>query len=214
MKKLLLTTILFLHLPILFLNSLNLNLNNALFAQTVPSLEEVKGLMPGDTVSNFIAKDADGNVFDLNKALSEGPVVVIFYRGQWCPYCNKHLKNLQDSLNLLQEKGARVIAISPEKPEYLNTMENKTGAQFTLLYDSAYLISEQFEVLFDPGKKLINRYGKIAKEDLSEVHGSEKALLPVPATFIINQEGIILWRHFDPNYKSRSDVQSILANLP
>lgn len=183
-------------------------------AQNAPSIHDVKGLIPGDTVHFFTAKEADGSFFHLEEALEQGPVVVIFYRGQWCPYCNRHLSNLQDSLGMLMSAGARLIAISPEQPEYLDKMKQKTGAQFTLLYDSAYRISQQFDVLYAPDKKQVKRFGRVAKEDLEKIHGSEHALLPVPATFIIDKNGIIVWRQFDTNQKKRSDVQSILMHLP
>ena len=183
-------------------------------AQTAPPLDSIQGAQVGDTIKNFILKDQNGQNFQLEEALKKGPIVLIFYRGQWCPYCNKHLSNLQDSLPLIAAKGAQVIALSPENPEYLEKMEVKTGAKFTLLYDSAYQIARYMDVLFDPGERLIHKYDRISGNRLNEVHGTENALLPVPATFIINKEGIIIWRHFDKNYRERSGVDIILRELP
>ena len=103
-------------------------------AQEYKSVSEVKGLPVGAEVSMFTAKDQFGNNYKLSEALKKGPVVLLFYRGQWCPVCNKHLSQLQDSLQLIYDKGATVIAISPERPEYLKKTEEKTKATFTLLY--------------------------------------------------------------------------------
>lgn len=86
-------------------------------AQEIRSVEEARGLMVGDIAPDFKAVDASGNVFQLAEALQNGPVVMIFYRGHWCPICNKHLGTIQDSLQLIVDKGASVIAISPQKPE-------------------------------------------------------------------------------------------------
>lgn len=183
-------------------------------AQTAPSLDDVNGAQVGDTVKNFSLTDQIGQVFTLNDALKEGPIVLIFYRGQWCPYCNKHMSHLQDSLPLIGAKGARVIALSPENPEYLEKMEVKTGAKFSLLYDSSYQIARRMEVLFDPGEQLVKKYDRISGKPLNEVHGTENTLLPVPATYIINQNGVIIWRHFEKNYKERAGVDSILQHLP
>ncbi len=183
-------------------------------AQTAPSLDEVKGAQVGDTVKNFSLSDQNGQTFTLTEALKDGPVVLVFYRGQWCPYCNKHMSHLQDSLPLIGAKGARVIALSPENPAYLEKMEIKTGAKFSLLYDSSYQIAKRMDVLFDPGEQLVKKYDRISGKPLTEVHGTDNTLLPVPATFIIDQDGVIVWRHFDTNYKERSGIDAILQHLP
>lgn len=94
----------------------------------------------------FSAIDAGKNIFSLKEALTNGPVVIIFYRGFWCPFCNKHLAQIQDSLNLITDKGTTVIAVSPEKPEYLEIMAKKTGAKFILLYDEGYKIEDGINV--------------------------------------------------------------------
>jgi thiol-disulfide isomerase/thioredoxin len=112
---------------------------NTLKSQSERSVDEAKGLNVGAAAPMFSALDADSNIFSLDKALKNGPVVLIFYRGFWCPVCNQHLGQIQDSLLLIEEMGAKVIAVSPEKPEYLGVMEEKTGAQFTLLYDVIHL---------------------------------------------------------------------------
>jgi len=190
------------------------SMTTSIFSQIAPSLEDIKGAQVGDTVLNFTLLDQNGKSFTLSEALKDGPVVMLFYRGQWCPFCNKHMLRLQDSLPLIEAKGARLIAISPENPEYLEKMEAKTGAHFTLLYDSSYQVARAMDVLWSPDEKLITKYDNISGKPLNEVHGTENTLLPVPATFIINQQGVIVWRHFEPNYKERSGVDAILRAIP
>lgn len=176
-------------------------------------VKEAKGLKVGDQAPDFSAVDLHDNVFSLNDALDKGPVVLIFYRGQWCPFCNKHLKKLEQSLDRIYEKGASVVAISPEKSEFLKRTADKTKASFSLLYDEEYKIAEAFDVAFRPTKFERAIYNKILKADLKNAHSDESQQLPIPATFIIGKDGKITWRHFDPDYKKRSTVEDILENL-
>ncbi|NOZ47844.1 MAG: AhpC/TSA family protein [Chlorobi bacterium] len=176
-------------------------------------VSDANGLNIGAKAPIFNAMDADSNIFSLQKALKSSPVVLIFYRGFWCPYCNRHLKQIQDSLQLIVEKGAKVIAISPEKPEYLGKMKKKTGVEFILLYDEDYKISDAFDVTFTPEKVQLLTYNVALNAKLKNTHSDSTQRLPIPATFIINQSGIIVWRQFNPDYKKRSTVKDILNNL-
>lgn len=182
-------------------------------AQIEKSVKEVKGLKVGMQAPNFKAMDAHNSIFQLQEALQKGPVVLIFYRGFWCPVCNKHLASLQDSLQMIESHGAQVIAISPEKPEYLKKMADKTGANFTLLHDDGYKIADAFDVNYKPSSMQTMTYNLFLNADLKESHSDESQNLPIPATFIIDKEGKIIWRHFDPDYHERSTVNDILKAL-
>lgn len=184
------------------------------FSQESRSVEEAKGLAVGAKAPNFVALDADSSSFNLFKTLKDGPVVIIFYRGFWCPVCNKHLAQIQDSLSLITAKGTTVVAISPEKPEYLDKMIEKTGASFRLLYDEGYKISDAYDVTFTPQKAELVIYNTVLGAKLKETHSDDSQRLPIPATYIINKNGVIVWRQFNPDYKERSRVKSILENLP
>lgn len=190
--------------------SLNLNTMNA---QEYKSVEEAEGLKIGGEAPMFNAMDADSNLFSLKEALEEGPVVMIFYRGFWCPVCNKHLSQIQDSLKLIEERGAKVIAVSPEKPEYLDVMEEKTGAEFTLLYDEGYRIADVYDVTFRPSVATLFTYNTFLGAKLKETHSDDSQRLPIPATYLISQDGKLAWRQFDPDYKKRSSVADILKAL-
>ena len=93
------------------------------------SEKEAQGLKVGQTAPVFRALDADSNLFSIEDALINGPVVLIFYRGFWCPVCNEHLGSIQDSLAMIETTGAKVIAVSPENPFFLDKMADKTGAE-------------------------------------------------------------------------------------
>lgn len=190
-------------------------LNFQIMAQTnFKTVKEAKGLQVGETVEDFSAVDLHDNTFTLSEALKKGPVVVIFYRGQWCPICNKHLSHLQDSLHLIYDKGASVVAISPEKSEFLKRTAEKTNASFSLLYDEGYKIANLFDVTFKPDSLTTVMYNTIFRANLKEANTDDSQRLPIPATFIIGTDGKIVWRHFDPDYKKRSTAKEIVDNLP
>lgn len=183
------------------------------FAQNEKKVNEISGRQVGEQAPLFSAHDAANEIFSLKTELAKNPAVLIFYRGFWCPICNAHLGKLQDSLQLIRDEGAQVIAVSPEKPEYLNKMANQTGAQFTLLYDEGYRIANAYDVTFKPTMSQLVIYNVGLGAHLKETHSDESQRLPIPATFIINQQGKIIWRQFDPNYKNRSSVKDIIEAL-
>ena len=190
-------------------------LNSNIMAQTnYKTVKEAKGLQVGETIKDFSAVDLHDSTFTLSEALKKGPVVVIFYRGQWCPVCNKHLSHLQDSLQMIYEKGATVIAISPEQSEFLKRTAEKTHASFSLLYDEGYKISDLFDVTFKPDTMTTIMYNTLLGANLKKANTDDSQRLPIPATFIIGTDGKIVWRHFDPNYKNRSTTKQIIENIP
>ena len=182
--------------------------------QNTRSAEEAKGLPVGVKAPDFQAIDADSITFRLPEALNTGPVVLIFYRGHWCPICNKHLGVVHDSLKLITDRGATLVAVSPQKPEYLKKMSKKSGATFHLLYDEGYTIADAYDVTFTPEKKQLFTYNTLLNGKLKEAHSDDSQRLPIPATYIISREGDIVWRQFDPDYHNRSTVKDILDNLP
>lgn len=174
---------------------------------------EPEGLKVGVKAPLFEASTHSNQKFVLTDALKEGPVVLLFYRGQWCPVCNRHLSNLQDSLDLILQAGATLVAISPEKPQLMEKTAEKTKAEFTLLFDEGYKICNAFDVTFSPDNATRKKYNTFLGADLENAHSDASARLPVPATYVINKDGVITWRHFDPDYKNRATIRQILNHL-
>jgi peroxiredoxin len=185
----------------------NLLLSIAVIAQTTP-----QGIKVNDKAPNFIAKDQSGKKVSLKNELKNGSVVLVFYRGQWCPYCNKQLKALQDSLSLIKEKGATLMAISPEKPANIAKTVEKTTATYAVLFDDRLKIMKSYDVAFSVDSTTIEKY-KTYGIDFYDANGSNGATLPVPAVYIINKDGIIIFKHFDPDYRKRVTVKEILSYL-
>jgi peroxiredoxin len=195
---------------------LNLCLMMGLFAHSQNNYrkaEEAEGIKVGETVENFTAQGLDGT-FELKQALNKGPVVLVFYRGHWCPVCNQHLSELEKDLQKIKDAGAQLIAISPEKPEKLQLTQDKTKASYTLLHDKDYKIADQFDVKFRPNAMTRTTYNTVLGADLKSAHSDDSQQLPIPATYIIDTNGKIVWRQFDPDYKNRSKVEDIVNNIP
>ncbi len=181
-------------------------LGSFLFAHSQP-----RGLEPGSKAPNFIAMDQSGNAVQLSELIAKGPVVIFFYRGQWCPYCNKQLKQLEDSLGMLTVKGASVIAVSPEIQENIEKTVEKTKASFPVLHDKGLAIMRAYDVAFEVEAPVIEKYKKYGI-DFNKANGSNGAVLPVPAVYII-KNGIITYRFFDTDYTRRASIKDLAAML-
>ena len=193
MKKLLLISIIFCSLKS--------------YAQPYP-----KGLNVNDKAPNFIATDQKGEKINLRKQLKKGNVVLVFYRGQWCPYCNKQLKQLEDSIGFIKDKGATVLAITPEVAENISKTIGKTKASYSILYDEGLKIMNAYKVAFQVEAKTVEKY-KGYGIDFLKANGTNGASLPVPAVYIVNKRGIIIYRFFEVDYTKRSSVKDILDHL-
>lgn len=174
--------------------------------------EKPEGLFIGSKAPDFKAKDQDGKEIRLKDQLKKGKVVLVFYRGYWCPYCNRELSRLQDSLALIQEKEATVIAVSPEKPENIKQTVEKTKATFSVLYDEGMKIMKGYDVEFELEETTLARY-RSSGLDIEKNNGTNGKYLPVPAVYIIDKESNVTYRFFDADYKKRPSIAEILKNL-
>jgi peroxiredoxin len=170
------------------------------------------GLNIGDIAPHFTAKNQNGSDVSLKNQLVKGSVVLIFYRGEWCPICNRQLKELEDSLSLITSKGANVIAVTPEKLEYVSKTIEKTKATYNIVSDENLQIMTAYKVNY----KLSNSKTKLYKTfgiDLKKSNGTNSNNLPVPAVYIINKDGKIIYKYFDANYKNRASIRDIVNHL-
>jgi peroxiredoxin len=174
--------------------------------------EKPEGLFINSKAYDFKAKDQNGNDIILKDLRKKGPVVVVFYRGNWCPYCSKELKRFQDSLQLLTAKGARLIAITPEGKEGIDSTIAKTGATFPIISDEGMKISTSYGVAFKVDDRTVGRY-RNAGIDLLKLNNQKEAALPVPAIYIINEDGAVTFRYFNEDYRKRASVKEILEAL-
>jgi peroxiredoxin len=185
-----------------------------IFSFTILSAQDKpEGLFINSKAPDFKGKDQNGKDISLKDLRKKGPVVVVFYRGNWCPYCNKELKRMQDSLQLLSDKSAQVVAISPEKSEGITKTIGKTGATFPILHDEDMKIAKSYGVAYQVDEKTQQRY-KSFGNDLLEINGQkERAYLPIPAVYIVNRDGTVTFRYFEEDYRKRVYVKDLLTNL-
>jgi peroxiredoxin len=172
-----------------------------------------RGLAVNQYAPDFSGKDQNGNLFNLKSSLAKGSVVLVFYRGEWCPYCNKYLSELEQSLTELTKKGASVVAVTPELPQYIDKSVEKTKASFPILHDNGLKIMQSYDVAYKLDDKTANKYKRF-KIDLNEINGDvNKENLPVPAVYVVNQQGVIVYRFFDPDYTNRAPISVIMKYL-
>ncbi len=170
------------------------------------------GIEVGEQAPEFSAVDQLGNTIELQNLLEDGPLVMVFYRGEWCPYCNEHLSQLDEAYEKIQMLDAELVAISPEKVQYTTEMSEKLSSGYSVLSDNDGAIMSAYKLDFELDKKTRTKY-KIWGINLDKNNGDGNYNLPVPATFIVSKEGEVIYRHYDENYKERSDVEEILSVL-
>jgi peroxiredoxin len=171
-------------------------------------------LKTGQQAPEFTLPDAFGNEVSLTTLLDKGPVVVAFYRGEWCPFCNIELHALQESLPKMKELGATLIAISPEKPDYGIVATEKNSLTFPVLSDFGNKVARQFGIVFQIGEELKQFSKNVFKNDIAIRNGEESYELPVPATFVIDTTVVVRFAHVDVDYMmGRADPEAVTAAL-
>lgn len=170
-------------------------------------------LKEGNYVDDFTLMDAHGKSVRLQKLLETGPVVISFYRGGWCPYCNIELRGLQRALPEIKALGASLVAISPQLPDNSLSTEEKNNLTFPVLSDVGNVIARQFGIVFRLPDDLLDAY-KAFNHGLADMNGEEGATdLPMPATYVLNRSGMIRLAFIDEDYTKRLDPQQILETL-
>jgi peroxiredoxin len=172
-----------------------------------------QGLKVGDRAPDFTGYDQKGKQVELKKLLEQGPMILFFYRGKWCPVCSRYLNNYQDSLKVLTDQGFNVVAITPESIENVAQTVKLHNLTFTVIYDCQEKIMKDYEVMFNVTKAYQDKIQSSFSIDIANNNGRDSARLPVPATYIINKEGIIVAVQFDPDFKNRATVKWMLKNL-
>lgn len=163
----------------------------------------------GDKAPDFSLPDASGKLVSLRESLSQGPVILIFYRGGWCPYCNLELRAYQRLLPEIRKAGGQLIAVSPQSPdESLSTQEKNTLA-YPVLSDIKNEAARAYGVLFDLPDYLQTLYTELG-HGMDKMNATGEWVLPVPATYVIAQDGTIALHYVDIDYRTRLEPQVAL----
>jgi peroxiredoxin len=170
-------------------------------------------LKVGDRAPPIVLRNAQGETVDVGVLLEKGPVIVTFYRGGWCPYCNLELRAFQQILPEIRAAGASLVAISPEKPkDTLSTLE-KNALGFEVLSDVGQKVGRAFGLVYDFTDELRRAYEGFGR-DISEYNGTAgEWALPVPATYVIGRDGIITYAYTEADYRERAEPRLVLEAL-
>jgi len=167
----------------------------------------------GDQAPAIVLPDAHGNTFNVATLLAKGPVVLTFYRGGWCPFCNLELKAYQDALPRVTAAGASLVAISPEKPDDSMSTAEKNALTFPVLSDVGQKVGKTFGVVYAFTDELRTVYDGF-KLDVPEKNGTPgEWSLPLSATYVIGSDGRILFADTSVDYRHRTDPLDILQVL-
>ncbi len=167
----------------------------------------------GQQAPNFELPNQEGQVTSLTALLEKGPAVVTFYRGSWCPYCNLQLRALQARLNDIHDLGAELIAISPQVPDDSLGKDEISQMGFQVLSDQGAKVAVGYGVAWEVPEFLLEHMRVDRGLDLETVNNGNGNVLPIPATFVISKEGVVVWRYVDVDYRTRSEPEDIIKAL-
>lgn len=165
-------------------------------------------LTVGDEAPDFELPSARGEPVRLSDKLKAGPVVLLWYRGGWCPYCNLQLKAMQAALPAFQELGAAVLAVSPETTDHAARTAEKTSAAFDLLSDAENRMARQYGLVYTMNAEVAAKIGEFVH--LAEYNGNDRNEFPLAAAYVLSKDGIIRFAFVDADYRRRAEPADLL----
>lgn len=171
-----------------------------------------RSLAVGALAPDFALPDATGRRVALTSLLAEGPVVLSFYRGGWCPYCSTQLRALQTRLADIAEAGGRLVAVSPQTPDHSLSTAEKLELAFPVLSDVGNIVARTYGLVFSLPEDLREVYAGFGL-DLPAANGDDTFELPMPATFVVGTDGKVTWRFVDSDYTRRAEPDDVIDAL-
>lgn len=165
----------------------------------------------GDRAIDFELPEIGGRELRLSELWATGPVVLVYYRGGWCPYCNQYLSVLQKSLLDIHALDAQLVAVSPELPASGAATQEKNKLTYPLLSDAGNRVAREYGLVFRISDKVIPYYDQFF--DIQQYNGDRSYELPLAATYVIDGQGTVRYAFLDADYKRRTDPQEVLAVL-
>ncbi len=169
------------------------------------------GIAVGATAPTFSLPDAFGSTVSLDELLTHGPVVITFYRGDWCPYCNLQLRALQLSLDEIRGAGATLVAISAQAPDHGSDLIARHELAFPVLSDLDQSVSEAYKVRFDLTGELEDLQVNVFQNDPAAQNADGRRSLPVASTFIVDTDRVVRFSSVDADWRNRVEPADIVA---
>lgn len=173
---------------------------------------EKSSLQIGNKITDFSLPNAFGEIIHSEEILEKGKMVIAFYRGGWCPYCNLQLRFLQANISKITNRKAVLLAVSPQTPNHSLMMVEKNNLEFEVLTDHDNTLAEKLGIVFQI-QEFVLPYYKDLGITLSDYNGNEHNKLPVPAVFVIDQNHVVSFRFLDVNYMNRLNLEKLLEVL-
>jgi peroxiredoxin len=170
-------------------------------------------LKVGDRAPAIVLRNAKGEIIDIGALRKKGPVIITFYRGGWCPYCNLELKAFQDILPEIKAAGASLVAISPEKPDGTLSTVEKNALAFEVLSDVGQKVGRAFSLVYQFTEELCSAYRGFGLDIPAQNGAPGEWALPVSATYVIDRDGTIIYAYTDVDYRDRADPRDVLDLL-
>lgn len=169
-------------------------------------------LQVGDQIPHIQLSNHLGEMIDVDALLKKGPMIISFYRGAWCPYCNLELMLYQQKLKEIEDLGASFIAISPDLPDQSLTLSEKRSLKYHILSDIDNQVAKQFHLVFKVDADVIDIYNKKGF-DLKKYQGNDLYELPMPATYIVDEQGTIRFAYVNELYVERLEPTDAIQAL-
>lgn len=169
-----------------------------------------RAIKQGDKAPNFTLPDALGNTVTLYEQLERGPVILTWYRGSWCPYCNLQLHDYQTALTEIHASGAQLIAVSPELPDSSITWKEKEELEFVVLSDVGNRVAREYGVVYRIAESLAANYSKGGRTDLTEYNGDDSLELPLSVTYVVGTDGTVEYAFVDADYRKRAETRQVV----
>ncbi|QOI57948.1 peroxiredoxin-like family protein [Rouxiella badensis] len=180
--------------------------------ELIESGAAARALKAGDKAPLFTLNDSQGHPVSSAELLLQGPLVLSFYRGVWCPYCNMELQALEEMLPAFQALGANLIAVSPQTAPNSRKSVRQNNLGFPILSDTHNSVAAAFGLRFVLPDYLVDLYQTL-KNDLPLFNGDESWTLPMPARYVIDQQGTIIYAEVNPDYTRRPEPEDMLPSL-
>ncbi|WGS19945.1 MULTISPECIES: peroxiredoxin-like family protein [unclassified Bradyrhizobium] len=171
-----------------------------------------RALRIGDAAPDFLLPDVHGRLRSSERLRGEGPLVVSFYRGGWCPFCNAELRALQAVKAEFDSLKANVVVLSPETRDLPRLLKRQLNLDLTMLADVDHGVATSYGVLFRVPEETKAHYARLGY-DFGHRHGSTEWMLPIPATFVIDQAGVVRGAFVEPDFTIRQEPSDILNNV-
>jgi peroxiredoxin len=181
-------------------------------ADLIASGQSERALKAGNRAPDFALEDQDGKTWRSAELLAQGPLVLTFYRGVWCPYCNLDLQALQAAADKIRTTGASLVAVSPQTGPNSRKAQKDHGLTFPVLSDPGNTLAAAFGLRFRLPDDLLALYGKFGV-DLNSINGDDSQTLPMPARYVIGRDGVIRYAEVNPDYTRRPDPEELMPAL-